>query len=178
MVERQLVQGRQVHVQQAGHLVDEGAGAAGTGTVHPFLQRALEKDNLGVLAAQLDHHIGIGQVTANRSRRGKNLLHKGDAALLGHPQAGRAGNSHLQLLAFQQFPQFLQFFQGHLPNPGPMALVTFVNNLIPLVEHHRLDGGGTDVQADFITHNTLYTPVTIESRRYRDSDTCIVLYAL
>ena len=51
---------------QGGHLVDESAGAAGTGAVHPHFGTAGEEEDLGVLASQFDDYIGAGQVGIGR----------------------------------------------------------------------------------------------------------------
>ena len=57
-VGREFVKAAGVGVQQSGHLVDEGARAAGAGAVHALLDAVVEVDDLGVLAAQFDGNIG------------------------------------------------------------------------------------------------------------------------
>ena len=69
----QLVDG---NVHQRGHLVDEGPGAPGTGAVHPLLQGPAEEDDLGVLAPQLDHRVGVRYVGVHRGGGGVDLLHE------------------------------------------------------------------------------------------------------
>ena len=64
---RQLVQAGGVRGEQARHLVDEGARAAGAGAVHPLLQAAGEIGDLGVLPAQLDGHVRVGQEPPHRA---------------------------------------------------------------------------------------------------------------
>ena len=76
------------HFEQGGHLVDEGAGAAGAAAVHPHLGAAGQKEDLGVLAAQLDDAVGLGHKPLDRHAGGEHLLHKGDAAAVGQAHAG------------------------------------------------------------------------------------------
>ena len=73
-------------------MVDKGTGAARTSTIHPLIQTAAEKDNLGILPAQLYNHIRIWRIVPHRFRGGKDLLHKGKICCFGQPQASRAGN--------------------------------------------------------------------------------------
>ena len=80
------------HFQQGGHLVDERAGAAGTAAVHAHLGAVRQKQNLGVLAAQLDDAVGAGGQTVGRHAGGKHLLHKGNAAAVRQTHARRHGN--------------------------------------------------------------------------------------
>ena len=101
VLQRQLIQLVHRDVHQGGHLVDEGAGAAGTGAVHSFLQRSAEEDDLGILAAQLNDSVGVGDVCIHRSGGGVDLLDKVDARGVGHAQAGRAGDDQLYLLALE-----------------------------------------------------------------------------
>ena len=56
---RQLVQAAGVGVQKRRHLVDERARAAGARAVHALLDAVVEVDDLRVLAAQLDGHVGF-----------------------------------------------------------------------------------------------------------------------
>ena len=101
VLQRQFIQLVDGDVHQGGHLVDEGAGAAGAGAVHSFLQRSAEEDDLGILAAQLDDSVGVGDICIHRSGGGVDLLDKVDARGVGHAQAGRAGDDQLYLLALE-----------------------------------------------------------------------------
>ena len=60
-------------MHQGGHLVDEGARPAGAGAVHPLLQRAAEKDDFGVLAAQFDDRVVVGYVLVDGGGGGVHL---------------------------------------------------------------------------------------------------------
>ena len=55
----QLVQLVGGDVQKGGHLVDEGAGAPGAGSVHPLVDAAVKEDDLCILAPQLHHRGGV-----------------------------------------------------------------------------------------------------------------------
>ena len=87
--------------KQGGHLVDKSAGSAGTGTVHPLLETAGEENNLGILAAELHHHVGIGNKALHRPGCGIHLLDKRDARGVGYPQPRGAGDRHLYRLSLQ-----------------------------------------------------------------------------
>ena len=99
--QRQLIQLVHRDVHQGGHLVDEGAGAAGAGAVHSLLQRSAEEDDLGILAAQLNDSVGVGNICIDGGGGGVDLLDKVDARGVGHAQAGRAGDDQLYLLALE-----------------------------------------------------------------------------
>ena len=88
---RQMVQILRRHVQKGSHLVDKGPGAAGAGAVHPFLHAAGQKEDLSVLAAQLDDHIHpVGEI-GHRLSGGKDFLDKLQPRRLGQAEARRAG---------------------------------------------------------------------------------------
>ena len=67
------------HLQQGSHLVDESTGAAGTAAVHAHLGAVGQKQDLGVLAAQLNDAIGLWHKALDRHAGGEHLLHKGHA---------------------------------------------------------------------------------------------------
>ena len=54
----QLIEVTALHIEQAGHLVDEGTGATGTGPVHPHLHLGSQKEDLGIFTTELDDHVG------------------------------------------------------------------------------------------------------------------------
>ena len=136
------------HLQQGGHLVDEGAGAAGTAAVHAHLGAVGQKEDLGVLAAQLNDAVGAGGQLVGGHAGGKNLLHKGHAAALGQAHAGGAGDGQQQRLAVHD----LVVYAGEdllrlLHNVAVMSLVCMVDKPLFVIQHHALDGGGANIQA-------------------------------
>ena len=120
------------HLQQGSHLVDEGTGAAGTAAVHAHLGAVGQKQDLGVLAAQLDDAVGLGHKALDRHAGGEHLLHKGHAAAVGQTHAGRTGDAQ----------QLLRLFQ----NMTIMSFVCRIQQFIMLAQHHTLDGGTADVK--------------------------------
>ena len=136
------------HFQQRCHLVDEGAGAAGAGAVHPHLHAAGEEQDLGVLAAQLDDAVRPRGQAARRHPGGEHLLDKGDAHALRHAHAGGAGDGQvgrLAVLVRHPAQQLLRLLQ----NMAVMPLVCTVYQILRVVQHHAFDGGGTYVKSNF-----------------------------
>ena len=79
--------------QQGGHLVDKGPCASGAGTIHPLVDTAIEKNDLGVLTAQLYHGGGVRLQAADHLPGGEHLLDKGYTSALRQSQPRRAGDS-------------------------------------------------------------------------------------
>ena len=71
------------HLQQGSHLVDESTGAAGTAAVHAHLGAVGQKQDLGILAAQLNDTISLWHKALDRHAGGEHLLHKGHTAAVG-----------------------------------------------------------------------------------------------
>lgn len=92
VVLRERIEARGVGVQEGGHLVDERAGPAGAGAVHALLGRGLEVGDLGVLAAELDHDVGLRVRALHGLRGGDHLLDELDVHDLRDLQAARAGD--------------------------------------------------------------------------------------
>ena len=114
MLQAQFVQLVHRDVHQGGHLVDEGAGAAGAGAVHPLLQGAAEEDDLGVLAAQLDDGVGVGDVSVDGGGGGVHLLHEVQLRGLSHAQSGGAGDDQPDVLSGEHVPDGAQGLAGAL----------------------------------------------------------------
>ena len=79
VVAGELVEARSIGVEQGSHLVDEGARAAGALAVHALFDVAVEVDDLGVLAAELDGDVGLGDEGLDRRLVGDDLLDEGNA---------------------------------------------------------------------------------------------------
>ena len=88
----EFVQPRGVGVEELGHLVDEGAGAARAGAVHALLGGGVEVGDLGVLAAELDDDVGLGVLGLDGAGLGDDLLDEGQAHEGGQTQARTAGD--------------------------------------------------------------------------------------
>ena len=152
VLEGELIQLVYRHIHERGHLVDEGSGASGAGAVHPLLQRTAEKDDLGVLAAQLDDCVGVRDIGVHRGGGGVHLLHKVQPRSLGHAQAGGAGDHQAHVFTPQHIRDGIQSLAGPLPGLGVVPLVGAKQQLVLLVQHHYLDGGGADINADTQNH--------------------------
>ena len=146
-VGRELVEAARVGVQQGCHLVDEGARAAGAGAVHTLLDTVVKVDDLGVLAAQLDGDIGGRDKGLDGALAGNDLLDKLQVEPLGQQQAARAGNGAGHLGRRQHSRGTLEQVAGAGTDVGVMALVLGVDDLVVVVEHGELNGGGTHVDA-------------------------------
>ena len=146
-VGRELVEAAGVGVQQGCHLVDERTRAAGAGAVHALLDAVIEVDDLGVLAAQLDSDIGGRDEGLDGALAGDDLLDKLQVEPLGQQQAARAGNGAGHLGRRQHGRSALEQVAGASADVGVMALVLGVHDLVVVVEHGKLDGGGTYVDA-------------------------------
>ena len=138
------------HFQQRCHLVDEGAGAAGAGAVHPHLHAAGEEEDLGVLAAQLDDAVRPRGQLVGRHPGGEHLLHEGDLHALRHAHAGGTGDGQIRLSAgdvLRRRPaqQLLRLLQ----DMAVMPLVCTVYQIVRVVQHHAFDGGGAHVKSNF-----------------------------
>ena len=146
-VGRELVEATGIGVQQGCHLVDERARAAGAGAVHALLDAVVEVDDLGVLAAQLDGDIGGRNEGLDGTLAGDDLLDKLQVEPLGQQQAARAGNGASHLGRRQHGRSALEQVTGAGTDVGVVALVLGVNDLVVVVEHGELDGGGAHVDA-------------------------------
>ena len=101
------VQSRGVRLHQGRHLIDKAARASGAYAVHALLQAAGKIDDLGVLTAQLDGHVGLrGFHPQGRGHR-RYLLHKGDLQRLAQSHAAAARDGQPQPAGGQLLPGFL-----------------------------------------------------------------------
>ena len=112
------------HLQQGGHLVDEGAGTTGAAAVHPNFGAVGQEEDLCILTAQLDDTIRCRNELLDRHAGGEHLLHEGHAAAIGQTHARRAGDAQqgllpMQLLVVDAAQQLLRLFQ----NVTIMALI-------------------------------------------------------
>ena len=151
-VQRELVQLGGGHVQQDGHLVDEGARAARARAVHALLQLAGEEDDLGVLAAQLDDHVGLRHMHADRLAGREHLLHKVDVRRLGNAEARRAGDRAAQrVVRPDDRTRVLQQLDRLFAHLGIVALIVLVDDLA-IAHGHDLDRGRADIDTYIYVH--------------------------
>ena len=146
---RRLVHLVSAHLQQGGHLVDESAGAAGAAAVHPHLGAAGEEEDLGILAAQLDHAVGLGDEPLDRHAGGEHLLHEGHAAALGQAHAGRARNAEqgfgpVEIFAVDPAQKLLRLFQ----NMAVVTLVGRIQQVFLFIQHGAFDGRAADIKTN------------------------------
>ena len=146
-VGRELVEAAGVGVQQGCHLVDERTRAAGAGAVHALLDAVIEVDDLGVLAAQLDGDVGGRDEGLDGTLAGDDLLDKLQVEPLGQQKAARAGNGAGHLGRRQHGRSALEQVAGTSADVGVVALVLGVDDLVIVVEHGELNGGGAHVDA-------------------------------
>ena len=134
-------------MQQGCHLVDERARTAGAGTVHALLDAVIEVDDLGVLAAQLDGDVGGRDEGLNGALASDDLLDKLQVEPLGQQQTARASDGAGHLSRRQHSRGALEQVAGAGADVSVVALVLGVDNLVIVVEHGELDGGGAHVDA-------------------------------
>ena len=118
-----------VSLQQGGHLVDEGAGAAGTHAIHPLLQAAPEIDDFGVFAPQLNGHVGLGRHPLQTGSHGHHLLDEANVHGLAQIDGAGAGDPHPQAAGAQLLPGFPQKLGQGFLGMGPVAAVLPEKNL-------------------------------------------------
>ena len=160
----ELVEAAGIGVQQGCHLVDERARAAGAGAVHALLDAVVEIDNLGVLAAQLDGNVGGRDEGLDGTLAGDDLLNKLQVEPLGQQQAARAGDGTGHLGSRQYGRSALEQVAGAGTDVGMVALVLGVDDLVVVVEHGELNGGGAHVDAQVQVTTSVFG---VEDRAFR-----------
>ena len=146
-VGRELVKAAGIGVQQGCHLIDKRARAAGAGAVHALLDAVIEVDDLGVLAAQLDGDVGGRNKGLDGALAGNDLLNKLQVEPLGQQQTARTGDGAGHLGSRQHSRSTLEQVAGAGTDVGVVALVLGVDDLVVIVEHGELNGGGAHVDA-------------------------------
>ena len=145
---RQHVQAAGVGVQERGHLVDEGARAAGARAVHALFDALVEVDDLRILAAQLDGHVGGGDEGFHRRLAGDDLLHELDAQPLGEQQAARARDGDGHALVAEVGCGLREHFHDGGAHVGVMAAIDGELHVVRRIEDGQLHRGGPHVDAD------------------------------
>ena len=142
-----LVKPRGVGLQKGGHLVDKGAGTAGTDAVHALLQTALEIDDFGVLAAQLYGHVCLRRGKLQGGGDCHHLLHKIDPQRLAQIDGAGAGDLHLQFALTGLVQCLLQQLTQSLPGVGPVAYVFSKDDPAFFIQQYQLDCGRADINS-------------------------------
>ncbi len=143
----QLVQAGSVRLHEGGHLVDEGARAAGAGAVHALLNAVIKVDDLGVLAAQLNGHVRLRNECLHRALGGNDLLHELHVQPLGQQHAAGAGDGDAHLRVAQHLLRLDEDLARGGLDVGVVTLVVGVDQVVVVVDDGQLDGGGAHVDA-------------------------------
>ena len=133
--------------QQGCHLVDECPGASGAGAVHTLLHASGQKDDLGILAAQLDHHVCVRICFLHGDECRMHLLHKGQVCMIGKPQPCGAGDAQGEQAVRVLPGNLLQLFGNGFLDPGIMPLISGTDDLLCVVDHDGFYRGGAHVDA-------------------------------
>ncbi len=141
------VEAKAVRVQEGGHLVDEGARAAGAGLVHAQIDAAPEVEYLGVLAAKLDGDVRLRRGLGYALGGGDDFLHEGKAQGLRQVERRGAGDGAVNQGAGMLRLAVLQNGGERLPACRAVALVALKENAACFVCEHRLDGDGPEIDA-------------------------------
>ena len=126
-----------VGIQKDRHLVDEGSGTAGTGSVHALLDGGAIECDLGVFSSQLDCHISFRDQFFYCLTAGDDLLLKTDPQELGQRQASgtcdHRGQSDIPLLLVHLVQQFFNLIE----DVGHMTFITGINHVILFIEQNK-----------------------------------------
>ena len=151
---RVFVQTGSVRLQKRGHLVDKGTCSSGTDTVHTLFDiAALKIDDLGVLAAQLDRHVGLGRGFLESGGYCDNFLNKRNLQMVGKSKPAGSGDHRME----SDFPQsvvcFLEKISQSFLDIGEMSLIVGEQKIFIFIKNRDLYGGGSDVNSQCVcTH--------------------------
>ena len=143
----ELVQAGGVGVEQRGHLVDERARTTSAGAVHALLDALVEVDDLGVLAAELNCHVRLGNHGLHGALARDDLLHELKTEPLRKEQAAGACNGAGHLRLGKHRGRLYEEVAGASAHVGVVPLVLGIDDLVVIVQHGEFDGGGTHVDA-------------------------------
>ena len=143
----ELVEARGVRVEQARHLVDEGARAAGTGAVHALLDAVVKVDDLGVLAAELDRAVRLRDERLHGTLGGDDLLDELQAQPVGEQHAAGAGDGDAHRRRADHPARTGEELLCRGADVRVVALVVGVDEVVVVIDDGELDGGGAHVNA-------------------------------
>jgi len=139
------------HAQKRRHLVDKRTGSARAAAVHAFVHAAAEEDNLRILAAKLNHHIGIWRKPTDRFSGGEHFLHKRDSGGARFPKPRRTGNCRQNRFSLQKPHRTLHKLQRFLPNMRKMAFIPLILNYAIFL-HNNFCRGGAHINSQHDRH--------------------------
>ncbi len=134
----ELVESRRVGIEQYRHLVDERARTARASPVHALVDAVVQICYLGVLAAELYSHVGLGDNSFYRFHARDDFLYERYAEPFGYrnPARARDGNGKLVVLGEQAFEHGVKR-RAHV---GIVPLIARVYKLAVRVEDGGLNG--------------------------------------
>ena len=147
----QCVQFGSIDVQQTGGLVDEGASAAGTVTVHADVRHPVfvEEDHLAVLTANVNEGAGLRERLLHQGGGGNHLLHERESPQVGVAHAHRTGDGHLDHLLSETLRHGFQHRLNGLAYIHVVPLVVGVKDFVVNIQHHQFHRCGADVYSYF-----------------------------
>ena len=144
----QLIEARGVCVEQACHLVDEGARATGAGAVHALLDAAVEVDDLGILSAELDGNVCLGDEGLDGVLVCDDLLDEGHLEPAGEQQAATAGDGHRRGNVSHLGQSLFDDLDDRGADIRVVPAVHGEAQLVAAVEGEELDCRGANVDTD------------------------------
>ena len=144
---RELVEAHGVGLHERGHLVDEGARAAGAGAVHALLDAVVEVDDLGVLAAELDGAVGLRDERLHGALGGDDLLDELEVEPLGEKHAAGAGDRDAHGRVAEDALGLLEDLARRCLDVGVVAFVVGIDEVAALVDDGQLDRRRSHVDA-------------------------------
>ena len=134
-------------MEERGHLVDEGARATGASAVHALLDAVVEVDDLGVLAAELDGAVRLGDERLDGALGGDDLLDELKVKPAREQHAARAGDGDAHGGIADHLARAGEELLGRGADVGVVTLVVGVDEVVVVVDDGELDGGGAHVDA-------------------------------
>ncbi len=145
---RIFVQAGGVCLDQRGHLVDKGTCAPGADTVHTLFHiAAFEVDDLGVLASQLDGHIGFGSQLLQRRSYGDDLLNERHVQTAGQSQSAGARDHGMKFYIAQLPAGFFQKSGEGLTDIGIVPFIAGKQNVMFPVQNCDFNCCGAYINA-------------------------------
>ena len=154
--------GERVHLvrrdaHERRHLVDKRPRTPGATAVHTDFHGTIKEEDLGVLPAEFNDDGRLGREAADGDARRPHLLHEREPEVVRNPHAGRAGDAEEELL-LREPPGDLMEQIGHaLGDLRAVAVVTRIEYLARVRQHHALDRGGTDINPQ--SFHRLFPPI-------------------